>query len=298
MTNEMRINALKQVPPKAFNCAVQQVAIHSGREIAAGSPLFDEVAAAIRQRLLLKAMERITAARRGLHAKLDTLPSVLVVSDGGSEPVERTTEIRRNQGAQVGLTVSQAFEAWKNYTKGRPRKPQLVQEWDLAIPRFIAMYGDIDMGEIRPQMVRDFREKVLELPVRAKKSIKALPLDEQAAIAGKEGLGTLAPATVNKAVTGLRSITEHVVEKMPKVPLELNAAKHAKLLELDDSEDKRLPFEEGDMEAIFRNLTISDTTGISEETLFWIVLLAPFTGCRLEELGTLRPLNIRSEQGI
>jgi hypothetical protein len=29
-----------------------------------------------------------------------------------------------------------------------------------------------------------------------------------------------------------------------------------------------------------------------------MVLLAPFTGCRLEEIGTLRPINVRSEQGI
>jgi integrase len=125
-----------------------------------------------------------------------------------------------------------------------------------------------------------------------------LPLDEQASIADKVGLPTLAPATVNKALSALRSVTEHVIDKMSNVPLEINAAKMAKFVEVEDSEDKRLPFEEGHMKAIFRDLVMKDATGISEATLFWMVLLAPFTGCRLEEIGTLRPINVRSEQGI
>jgi hypothetical protein len=38
----------------------------------------------------------------------------------------------------------------------------------LAVRRFVAMFGDADMGRIRPQMVRDFRENLLELPGRTK----------------------------------------------------------------------------------------------------------------------------------
>src|SRR3546814_2793390 len=82
---------------------------------------------------------------------------------------------------------------------------------------------------------------------------------------------------------------------MSNVPLEINAAKMAKFVEVEDSEDKRLPFDEEDMKVIFRELFIKDATGISGATLFWMVLLAPFTGCRLEEIGTLRPIN-RSEE--
>ncbi|MEW9853903.1 DUF6538 domain-containing protein [Novosphingobium sp. M1R2S20] len=290
----MRLGVLKTIPTEAFGWIVEQVAIHSGKEIRSDGPLFGEVASAFRHRLLVTALEETTPRPRSGSP----LPSLIVIEGGRSQDEAIGTATRRDPGFQVGLTISEAFDAWKSYTKGRPRKPQLVQEWDLAIRRFVSMYGDIDMGEIRPQMVRDFREKLLEIPGRTKKSIKALPLEEQAAIAAKEGLDTLSPATVNKSLSALRSVTEHVVDKMSKVPLEFNAAKQAKFVELDDSEEKRLPFDEGDMEAIFRNLAITDRTGISEETLFWIVLLAPFTGCRLEELGTLRPLNVRSEQGI
>jgi hypothetical protein len=51
------------------------------------------------------------------------------------------------------------------------------------------------------------------------------------------------------------------------------------------------------MKATFCDLVIRDATGISKETLFWMVFLGPFTGCRPEEISKLR-LNIRSEQGI
>ncbi len=293
MTWQVRLATLKTIPPNELGWLVEQVAANAQRIIEPDYPLFEGVAIAFLNRLYVTGVE----AAQPRPQQEGSAPSLIVIEGGRSDgtPVSISD---RESGSKVGLTISQAFDAWKSYTKGRPRKPQLVQEWGLAVRRFIAMYGDIDMGEIQAQMVRDYREKLLEIPGRTKKSIKALPLDEQAAIAARDGLETLAPATVNKALSALRSITEHVIDKMSHVRLETNAAKTAKFVEVNDSEEKRLPFDEEDMWAIFRDLAITDTTGISEETLFWIVLLAPLTGCRLEELGTLRPRNVRSEQGM
>lgn len=280
----------------AFQWAVDQVILHhdlGGSEVSCR----DAISRSFQRRMMEALIERFREENsRERSGWLDPVPPPLIVIDGGlSRPA---AEAHPGVAADVGLTITQAFEAWRDYGKGRPRKRQLIQEWDLAVRRFVAMFGDIDMGRIRPQMVRDFRERLLELPGRAKKAVRELPLDEQAAVAAQHGLSTLAPATVNKALTAIRSITEHVIDKMANVPLELNAAKLAKFVEVEDSEAKRLPFDEDDMEAIFRDLVIRDSTGISEETLFWMVLLAPFTGCRLEEIGTLRPLNVRSEHGI
>jgi integrase len=256
--------------------------------------MFEAVAHAFQRGMMQSIVDRMQEQSAKVAPQWPSTP--LIVIEGGLSA--ETHRQPSHPQEQVGLTITQAYEAWRDYTKGRARNLQTVQEWGLAVRRFVAMFGDIDMGEIRPQMVRDFREKLLELPGRTKKTIKTLPLDEQAVIAAREGLATLAPATVNKALTGIRSVTEHVIDKMSNVPLETNAAKMAKFVEVEDGEDKRLPFEEEDMKAIFRDLIIKDATGISEETLFWIVLLAPFTGCRLEEIGALRPLNVRSEQGI
>lgn len=289
---DLRIEILKRTQAADFTWVVTQVARHGGRKIDPTDPLFNEVAIAFKHRLFVVGLKVKNPSQRQ-----ESIRPIIVIEGhrSGGEVLSSETKL---EAAKVGLTISQAFEAWRNYTKGRPRKPQLVQEWGLSIRRFIAMYGDIDLGEIRAQMVRNYRDKLLELPGRAKHAIKALPLDEQAVIAARDGLETLAPATVNKSLSALRSVTEHVIEKMSHIALERNEAKGAKFVEINDSEDKRLPFEESDMRAIFRDLAITDSTGISQETLFWMVLLAPFTGCRLEEIGTLRPSNVRAEQGI
>ena len=287
------LHEVSRLAPEAFAWPAGLVLQHHG--LPSDDTLCEAIARQLQRRTLEALIEELQKENSREVARWSGPPPLIVIQ--GGLPASTDTSVH-GEGLAVGLTVTQAFEAWRDYSKGRSRKPQLIQEWDLAVRRFVGMFGDIDMGRIRPQMVRDFREKLLELPGRTKKSIKALPLDEQAEVAAREGLPTLAPATVNKALSALRSITEHVIDKMSNVPLELNAAKQAKFVELEDSEEKRLPFDEDDMEAIFRDLVIEDATGISEESLFWIVLLAPFTGCRLEEIGTLRPFNVRSEQGI
>jgi integrase len=291
-----RVSLLPLVPSSYFEWLVDQVVAHS-RTV--GLTNLDAIRrgieAEIRGRLMIAAMKRQKHLASAAEVS-ETEPSSFVVINnaGGSSPL--LTPANQNH---VGLKLSEAFEAWQNYApKRKQRQGKLADEWLLAVNRFMAMHGDVDMGEITAQKVRDWRDKLLEIPGRTKKWIKALPLEEQAVIAREQDLDTLSAATVNKALSAIRTITEHVIDKMSHVPLEDNAAKRAKFVETDDDEARRLPFDEEEMAAIFRDLSIDDATGISIETLFWIVLMAPFTGCRLEELGTLRPTNIRREQGI
>ncbi len=296
MSWSKRMSILAHLEAEAFAWVVSEIAAHSERQIAKENPLFNGVAQDVRRRMIEASIKWMSRDQPPLL----TSPPSLVVINGGVTDAAPTGSVPILGAQKVGLTITQAFEAWRDHKgrKGKPRPRQRILEWNLAVQRFVKMYGDVDMGVIRPQMVRDYRDKLLELPPRASNKIKALSFDEQAAIVERDNLETLAPGTVNKHLTGLRSITEHVIDKMSAIPLELNAARLAKFVETDDDETKRLPFDEEDLEAIFRNLVITDTTGISSESLFWIVLLAPLTGGRLEELGTLRPSNIRSENGI
>ena len=292
-----RVALLPHVPPSQLQWIVEQVAAHAQNPALTDLEAVRRgICAEVQGRLMTFAVRHLKKMEAShLDVRADAGPIWIVNNMAGSVP---QLPVPANQNL-VGLKLTEAFEAWKSYApKKKQRQGKLSDEWLLAVNRFIAMYGDVDMGEITPRMVRDWREKLLELPGRTKKNIKALLLDEQAAVAKAQGLETLAPGTVNKALSAIRSITEHVVDKMSNVRLEFNAAKLAKFVELEGKEDKRLPFDEEDFAAIFRDLNIEDATGISQETLFWIVLLAPFTGCRLEELGPLRPSNIRREQGI
>ncbi|MET5020469.1 hypothetical protein AAHH78_36310, partial [Burkholderia pseudomallei] len=81
---------------------------------------------------------------------------------------------------------------------------------------------------------------------------------------------------------------EHAVEELEVI--DGNVAKTVKSMPKKSVEDARLPFEPEDMTRIF-TAPLPERSGVAPRTLFWILMLAPFTGCRLDELGKLRPGN-------
>ncbi|MFD1036400.1 hypothetical protein ACFQ15_17330 [Sphingomonas hankookensis] len=97
---------------------------------------------------------------------------------------------------------------------------------------------------------------------------------------------TLAAATVNKALSAIGVTLEHAVEEMEVI--DGNVAKIVKAMPKKSVEDARLPFEPEDMTRIF-TARRPERGGVAPRTLFWILMLAPFTGCRLDELGKRRP---------
>lgn len=114
-------------------------------------------------------------------------------------------------------------------------------------------------------------------------------------MAKERRLKTLAPATVNKALSAIRVMLDHSVKELELISG--NVAKTVTSLTVDEIEDPRLPFEPADIWTIF-SAELPKNDGVSVRTLFWVLLLAPFTGCRLEELGKLRPGDIRRYDGI
>lgn len=189
-------------------------------------------------------------------------------------------------------TITAVFEAWHTFT---PREPKLVDEWRTAVNRFAMLHGDLPVDQITPSMVRDYRRTCASLPSRPPKKIASLSLRDQVEAARSEGLATLAPPTVNKALSAIRVMLDHAVEELEVI--QENVAKTVKSLPKKEIEDPRLPFEPGDMQTIF-SAELPVKEGVSAATLFWVLLLAPFTGCRLEELGKLRPANVRRHDGI
>jgi integrase len=144
-------------------------------------------------------------------------------------------------------------------------------------------------------MVRNYRRTCAGLPARAGKAITTLPLLEQVEFAEAQGLKTLSPATVNKALSAIRVTLDHAVEELEVIGE--NVAKSVKSLAKASAEDARLPFEPQDLVKIF-SADLPEKSGVSSSTFAWTLLLAPFTGCRLEELGKLRPGNVRTYDGI
>ncbi|MCT8002794.1 site-specific integrase [Sphingomonas sanguinis] len=222
-------------------------------------------------------------------------PSVLVTGSGAvvpalsqlaNEPQLPTPPVK------TVPTISQVYEAWAKF---EPRDAKLVDEWRTAVNRFVQLHDDPPVDQITASMVRAYRRTCSGLPSRAKKKVTALPLLEQVELAEAKGLPKLANGTVNKALSAIRVTLEHAVEEMEVI--EDNIAKTVKSLPTNSLQDPLLPFEPEDMARIF-NAPLPERDGVAPRTLFWALMLAAFTGCRLEELGKLRPGNIKTDDGI
>lgn len=194
--------------------------------------------------------------------------------------------------APTGRTLRDAFEEWKR-AKKIAGKNKTADEFDTAVRRFDELCGVVDLRSITTDMIEAFRTRVAKLPVRPKKEIRALPLAEQIARAESEGLPTLLPPSIGKLVAGVRAV--------------LGAAKDAKWIASNPAAgvrvegakwegDERDHFSDADMRRIYSSSLMTDPDAC-DDTMFWILFLAPFHGSRPGEHCKLKPRDIEQEDG-
>lgn len=269
-----RIGSLQSLAP--IDSLIATIAYGAGIEAIPGTPIHEAIGRAYLDRLCAACAVKVEPGRTRLIP-----PAVILGETSTRHEVHSSTP-----------TISAVFKAWCAF---KSREPKLVDEWRVAIDRFVALSGDLPVDQITASMIRDFRRTCAALPSRPKKVVKDLPLREQVEYAEANNLRTLAPETVNKGLSGLRVVLEHAVEELEAI--DSNVAKTVTSLPKGNFEDPRLPFEPEDMQKIYASL-LPDKDGVARSTLYWVLLLAPFTGCRLEELGKLRPTNVRRYDGI
>jgi len=287
-----RIRALPTFQPIQF--MIDGAASRAGVSAPVGSPLYTALGEALIARLVEACVPKIEVTRQRLIP-----PEILSVPALGALPfaVPSTAEVDAlhttgHVQSDSGPTMRTVFDDWAGH---KPRDPKLLDEWSTAIRRFDALADAPAVSNITAEMVREFRNVYTRLPSRAPSAIAQLPLREQVLIAERDDLRTLAPATVNKALSAIRVMLDHAVEEMRI--LQINVAKTVKGVEKDGEVDARLPFTSEDMKVIFTS-KLPVKNDVSPETVSWALLLGPFTGCRLEELGKLRPWNVRNDRGI
>jgi integrase len=275
----------------------------AARQAGLAVPVGGELYMALGNALIARLCEACVPTIEPVRARIIP-PEILIVSAGASPTVAHAATsgapILRSIGsfttspsAGRGPKLRAVFDDWCQH---KARDPKLVDEWSTAIRRFDALHDAPPVDAITAEMVREFRKVYSRLPSRVPDAIAELPLREQNLIAERDELPTLAPATVNKALSGLRVMLEHAVEEMQVIPG--NVAKTVRGLQTDGEIDSRLPFTPEDMQLIFSRDLPRNKSGVSPETMAWMLLLGPYTGCRLEELGKLRPSNVRTERGI
>ncbi|MFV0625369.1 DUF6538 domain-containing protein [Sphingomonas sp. ac-8] len=276
-----RVAALPSLDP--IDWAIASIAYNAKVEAEPGSELHEAIGRAYLDRLCAACAVRVAPTRTRI------IPAPVIVNGASPPPV---VAVSVAPPAVPAPTLTTAYEAWVNF---KPRELKLVDEWRRAIQRFVALNGDLPVDQITATMVRDYRRTCSGLPSRASKEIALLPVREQVEFARSHNLRTLASDTVNKALSAIRVTLSHAVEELEVIAD--NVAKGVKSLPRDDIEDARLPFDPADLQRIY-SAELPKKEGVSTQTLFWVLLLAPFTGCRLDELGSLRPGNVRRYEGI
>jgi integrase len=277
-----RISNLADLQP--IDWAIVAIAYRNGIVKSMKPALYEGIGRAFLDRLCMACALRIDPAR----TRIMPLPILIA----GTETTPAEAQPPQIPPKAAAPTITQVFSNWAAF---QPREAKLVDEWRTAVARFVRLHGDPPVDTITASMVRNYRRTCAALPSRAGKAIAALPLLEQVERAKAQGLKTLSPATVNKALSAIRVTLDHAVEEMEVISE--NVAKTVKSLAKNMMEDSRLPFEPQDLIKIF-SANLPKKSGVSLCTFAWTLLLAPFTGCRLEELGKLRPGNVKADDGI
>lgn len=191
-------------------------------------------------------------------------------------------------------TLTDAMAAWKKRKGLDPTLPhKSADEWQTALDRFRELAGTEDVTAITTDMVETFLEDVALLPYRPKKAIKELPLRDQIAAARTAKLPTLSPPTVGKHLAAIRSLLAMAAKKKwiatnPAAGLIVEGAKH--------TGTERDHFSDEDLHRIYTAPLMTDPDACSD-TMFWILLLAPFHGSRPGEHCKLKPREVVREDG-
>ncbi|HEU4959991.1 MAG TPA: DUF6538 domain-containing protein [Sphingomonas sp.] len=189
-------------------------------------------------------------------------------------------------------TLREAFEEWKR-GKRITGKHKTADEFETAINRFEALCSPGDITRITKKMVRDFIRLLEQLPARPSHKIRVLPPEEQIAIAEAQNLPTLSPATVGKHVAGIGAILAAAIdaEWIENNPVHGVTVEGARW-----EGDERDHFSDEDMHRIYTSPLMTDPNAC-DDTMFWILFLAPFHGSRPGEHCKLKPNEVVQDDG-
>ena len=267
---------------RAVEFEVEIVAQAAGQAARPAGALFDAIAERILRRLVDHRFGHWPANADRVIEPMITALSAWLPAPEQAEPVAPRH------------TLADALDLWKK-RRGIAAgvHDKAADEWQVALDRFRALAGTEDVATITRKMVRTYLGDVAQLPSRPKKAVETLSPREQIAAAHAGQLPTLSPPTVNKHLAAIRSllaiaVDEEWITANPASKLSVAGAKH--------TGTERDHFSDDDMRRIYGSALMTDPNACSD-TMFWILLLAPFQGSRPGEHCKLRPGEVVKEDG-
>ena len=260
-------------------------------------------------------------------AALPAPPLSPVVNGAGAMPVLQTT-LPQTAAVQVNVAdpmtesdenprLSKVFEMYLA-EKGRSLSVGTVVEFRLSTRRFMEFAGDLPIQAYnKRQHIIRFKDALLKLPTRLPRRLQQMTLPEILKRLERERgeeRQTLTAVTVNsKYLSALHTVFEYAIANgiLENNPCSGVKAVNQRLQEQGEDAQK-IAFSGSDLRILFQesrlyhkdktkgrmgNLCNTDMRSKLEEYR-WFVLLALFTGARIEELGQLDKADVKEEQGV
>jgi len=190
-------------------------------------------------------------------------PSLASKTRRASTPAAPTNE------STGGPSLRECLERFKVDPNRQPKR-RTVAKYETGVQKFIATNGDLPITVIQREHVKRMRDAALKKPD-----------------------GPPAPSTVNGYIGAISALVGWAVDNDYRTDgLTLRG------LEVKDNvpdQDKRHPFTLEDLRTIFTSGVYSRP---SQEGMYWIPLVAIFTGARVEEIGRLKVCDVCEEDGV
>lgn len=194
-------------------------------------------------------------------------------------------------------TLDDLFEDW---IESKPPATKTESDARLAVRRFKALHGDLDVREIGSDHIIAFRRGLLSFPNVVPAHLKGASFKAIADYgATLDETNRLSRRSVNKAIGAIGALlkTAHGAGLVDRI-----VAAGCRLSIIDKAERKGKPFTIEELNRLLVSPVFLDPAyrplGGGGEAAFWLPLLAIFTAARLEELGQLLVSDVKTFDGI
>jgi len=200
------------------------------------------------------------------------------------------------------------FKADKLASEGSNRTAlKTADEYGAVVTKFIELFGDLPVNQISRQTIHDYRMALQEMPSKGD-GIRGLSARQQIERAKAEGLPTLQPATIKTRLRVLSAVLGFgihlgIIQENPVIASGV-ASRLAKSIAKAGGSRRRKDYTREELKVIFSS-QLYTSEGWSPpkkdlgRSLYWVPLLALYTGARREELTQLFARDVKkSPEGI
>lgn len=206
--------------------------------------------------------------------------------------------------------LSQLVEQWAAEKSRTAWVPKTEHEHRVWMGHFIAVNGDRAWTEYGKAEARAFKAVLMHLPANWNKfeTFKGMGVAEAAEKARREGMSPMSERNLNKLLSHVGSLWTWAADQYDECPP--NPFKGLRIRTTGrKARDERDPFTLEELTAIFHAPLYTGCQSVREWVtpgplvprdtgMFWVPLIALFTGARSGEIIQLRVEDVREEQGV